>query len=671
MPFSAAGALIVLLVIAMLGQASWSQHQRALCIIDDASSAALLTSAACIQNDLRHAARYATYRAIWEVSKQADAYGNDESRKQTLEWLATRYFMEQATKLENLYNQHDLRIELEVPSSSAWRLLDLKQAEDGYARAEAKLPIGTCVKISSWDNNFVLNLPCENFGTFIDSRYFLLQERMRAFIDGLGSVNTSWAIMEYISAWVGAWLKGEVDMNSSRSRAFFEIAWAAQEFWTFGSADYVAAAKGLADAAKGAGETNDGMLSELSDATLTVTPLRVAELERMRGYTDLALGALDEASAALGSVREQVKCAKEISEIIENFDNAGSALENIQRALEGAAFEVTRTRTCVLESSQRFNELVDFTAKAGEQNVVLAAVHEGLCTRPREDCPSSQEQVAWGVEGIDTKLIELQDAIAQAEGEENFGRLAESLKNLQELTDATVESLLAEPIPKRWVEFNSYAEPCSYEGAPPEPTKEVAPIYIDGPQDGTIGATVKVIEGVRSNIDKMEGLSERVEPSPIELEDVNIDEALRQKLELDNSELFGVDREQLYELLPPPPIQAQPGLSVFHEFSIKDVMYRREDPAGWFGLPGPTPIPLWFIGVTLWWAQWDVTLELEEGAVEEIFDFDNPTLPIAREVFGKGVIAHKPLAYRHGVPNEPFNFRLVIISLRPFSILSD
>lgn len=131
---------------------------------------------------------------------------------------------------------------------------------------------------------------------------------------------------------------------------------------------------------------------------------------------------------------------------------------------------------------------------------------------------------------------------------------------------------------------------------------------------------------------------------------------------------FSTDREQLYELLPPPPIQSQPGLSVFHDFSIKEVRYGREDPAGWFGSSSPTPIPLWFIGVTLWWAQWDITLELEDGAIEEVFDFDNPTLPLTHEAMGEEFITHKPLAHRREVSRNTFNFRLVIISLRSFSI---
>ncbi len=69
-----------------------------------------------------------------------------------------------------------------------------------------------------------------------------------------------------------------------------------------------------------------------------------------------------------------------------------------------------------------------------------------------------------------------------------------------------------------------------------------------------------------------------------------------------------------------------------------------------------------------WWAQWDITLEHEDGIIEEIFDFDNPTLPLTHEAMGEEFIAHKPLAYRHEVSNNMFNVRLVIISLKPFSI---
>jgi len=290
----------------------------------------------------------------------------------------------------------------------------------------------------------------------------------------------------------------------------------------------------------------------------------------------------------------------------------------------------------------------------------------------REDYPSPREQVAWGIREALAKLDNLEMIISafarEVSADNTIAELEDLMIDLLDEITSSVQGLLAEPAPKRWVEYTSYAEPGSYEEEPPESVGEIAPVYIDGEGDGTIGALKIILQNARNNLNEMKGLARRAEPALDEIKSVEIDEALRQKLELNAGDFSSINREQLYELLPPPPIRSQPGLSVFHDFSIKKVRYRRDDPAGWFGSLTPTPIPLWFIGVTLWWAQWDITLELEDGTIEEIFDFDNPTLPLTHEAMGEEFIAHKPLAYRREVSSNTFNVRLVIISLRPFSI---
>lgn len=672
MPFSAAGIIIVMLVVVMLGQAAWSRHRLSLNAVDDSSSSALLTIATSVQNDLRAAARHAIYRALWKVSSDADNFDDDSVRKYAIEWLATRYFAARATAMKNAYNQHDARVQLELPDSSAWPILNLEETENGYALARVRLPEGTRVRVSSWDNNLSLELPCENLEVFIDSRYFLLQERMRAFISGLGSVNTNWAIMEYVSAWAGAWLSGNVKLSVSRSKAFFELAWAAHELDTFGSADYAAAVIGLTNAAAGVNETKEDILSDLSSTILTVSPVRAADVDAMRGYMDRALEALTEASGALTEAKEHVQSANDdISQIRENMDNIDQVLENVRMELGDVVASISQARGHVSEVDQQFEQLIDFTARLAGQNVTMRTLHESFVRRMREDYPSPREQVTWGVRGTVAKLDDLKtdiSAFAQEVGADNTAAGLEDLADLLDEITSSLRGLLAEPAPKRWIEFTSYAEPGSYEGEPPGPAEEMLPVYIDGEGDGTIGVLEIILRNVKINLDKMKRLAGRVEPAPREIKSVEIDEALRQKLGLNAVNFSGIDREQLYELLPPPPIQSKPGLSVFHDSSVKEVRYKREDPAGWFGSPTPTPIPLWFIGTTLWWAQWDITLELEDRVIEKIFDFDNPTLPLTHKTMGEEFITHKPLAYRREVPSNIFNVRLVIISLRPFNM---
>jgi len=673
MPFSVAAFVIVMLVVAMVGQGVELKHQRSLNTVDDASSSALLTIAISVQNDLRAAARYAVYDALWDVSKDADSYVSDEARELAIENLSAKYFAQRVAALPNTYAKHDARIELEFGNPNAQLIFNLREGNDGYPLADVRLPNGTRVKISSWDNSLMLELPCENLETSIDSRYFLLQERMRTFISGLGSVSTNWATMEYVSAWAGAWLSGNVKLNVSRSKAFFELAWTAHELGIFGSTDYAAAAIGLTSATAEMNETSEDILSDLSSTTLIASPVRTVDVDVMCRYIDGALEALAEASNALAEAKEHVKLANDsLAQLHENMDNANSALENTQTMLVDAVVSVTQARNHVLEVGQYFEQLIDFTTRSAGQNVIMRALHESLVTRMREDYPSLQEQVTWGIMSTSAKLKDLKTNIStfsQEVGIDNaFAGLENCMKNLLDEITSSTQELLAEPAPKRWVKFTSYAEPGSYKGEPPDPVDEMAPVYIDGKEDGTIGALKIILKNARNNLDEMKRLAGSFEPALDKIKSIEIDEALRQKLELKGWNFSDIDREKIYEILPPPPIQSQPGLSVFHDFNINEVRYGREDPAGWFGSPTPTPIPLWFIGVTLWWAQWDISLELEDEAVEEIFDFDNPTLPLTYEVMGGEFITHKPLAYRHEIPSNKFNFRLVIISLKPFSI---
>jgi hypothetical protein len=355
-----------------------------------------------------------------------------------------------------------------------------------------------------------------------------------------------------------------------------------------------------------------------------------------------------------------------------NAENT-AIIENARTELEAAVTAISQSKKRVRDARQQFDQLVEFTAQAAGSDVVMAAIHDSITRRTiRDDYPSLQEQVAWGASGAENKISEL-GAMTQTQLQRvsagNISLIQNSISGFCNQAETLIQSLLSEPSPKRLVEFDSYAEPGAG-GSSAEPTRNTAPVYIDGERDGTIGAVRVVLQNTKANLEKMRTLSEMTEPSPSELQDVEIDEGFKQKLGADTRGFLGIDREKLYEILPPAPIRDQPGLSVFHNFEISRVSYKREDPAGrLFGQNAPpTPIPLWFIGVTLWWAQWDINIELEGNPVEEIFDFENPTLPRTHEFLGGVAGVHKPLAYRYEVPTRTFNFRLVLISLRPFSI---
>lgn len=658
MPFTAAGALIVLIVLGVISHAAWSRHQRSLGTVDDISDSALLATAAGIQSDIKAAMKYSVYRALWEVSKQADSY-NDGARENAIEQLATAYFAERLAEIGPAYARYDARVELDVSNSSAWPRINLEEVEGGYALARLGPPEGVCLRLRSYDGSLSLVLPLENIEVFIDSRYFLLQERMGEFVERRGDICTWWGIMEYLTAWGGAWLNGNVELSSSRSRAFFETAWAIHEINTFGSSDYWAAAKGLIDAV-GGGEAN-GLLTELNNRTILVTPVCVVDMDSMRGYIDRALGAIEGAKASLEETKRCVRLARNAAaRLSENTENSGGVLENVWKLLGNAVENVAKARDEISDVGEQFNQLLEFITSLAPNNVMMGALYQSITSQVSDaSYPSLKEQVRWGIEGTLAKLLQLGQVITNTLAGLDASGLEASLNWLFEQVTTSTEALLSEPSPLRWVTFESYRED------PPQRIEERAPVYIDDNSGGTIGVLGLVLEEARGNLNEMKQLSQQYEQVPAELQEFDIDEELSSRLGKSPPE-FSIGRENFYELLPPSPINPSPGLSVFHKFDVRNLTYAREDPAGRIGLPTATPIPLWFIGVTLWWGQWETTFDLEPGATEDIFDFDNPTLP---RLHGTDYF-HQPLAYRWEMLKEPFSIRVVVISLRPFTISS-
>lgn len=203
--------------------------------------------------------------------------------------------------------------------------------------------------------------------------------------------------------------------------------------------------------------------------------------------------------------------------------------------------------------------------------------------------------------------------------------------------------------------------------------KRSAEKYVIYPGKGTIGGLERVLENAKSHLELFEDLNKELKKQKEELKKLEIDKDLREKLKKNLCFQFpdNLTREEFYELSPPTPLKSDPGLSVYHEVEVESVEYKREDPAGLVhGSAPPTPIYLWFIGVTLYWAQWNVGLELKEPILEEIFDYKNQTIPKPIVEGSKNYI-HKPLPYRREFPKTEFNFRLIVVGLRPFIISAD
>ena len=653
MPFSAAGAVVVMLVLAMVGHAAWSRHQRALGTVDEIAGQTLLTAAASVQADLRRLARYAVYNALWDVGKRAGNYESGAARELAIERLAAGYFAELASGLLSTYEQHDPRIELKLPN--AWPRFDLQQTSGGYAIAAVELPAQTRIKVSSWDNKFRLILLYENFSVFVDSRYFLLQERGDRFIEGipgLDGVGSTWWAAEYATAWSQA-LAGRVQLSERRSRAFFELAWARHEYDTFGSSDYLATSARLLEV----GGDTVSTLDFGSSAAEIALPVSAAEVETMKNYIDDCIGSLDEAGSELRKVKEYVERA--MSHARENLENL------VRRELNAAIESVWMARACVRGVSQGFEGLLGYLMVKG--NELSDQLYRGL-TEPGGAYPALGQQISVGVEGVGDKLAALESSVSTCLKRvgDNSAPLENLLTEFEVEVEALVQATLATSAPNR-LSVEEYPGPESYVHDPGSEPKlalrEIGVYTIDGPNAG-LGTLRAVLVNAKSDFERMRSLAEIADEARERLGEVDIGEGLKRKL------LYGTgfcpedpqSRERAYEILPPAPIDAKPGISVFHDFRVTDVRYERRDPLGRLDEAAPpTPIPLWFIGLTLYWAQWGVSLEVGDGAVEEIFDFDNPVLLREHSLPSGVVIVHKPLAYRYEMPGRRFSFALVIV----------
>ncbi|KXB01286.1 hypothetical protein AKJ45_03475 [candidate division MSBL1 archaeon SCGC-AAA261F19] len=237
--------------------------------------------------------------------------------------------------------------------------------------------------------------------------------------------------------------------------------------------------------------------------------------------------------------------------------------------------------------------------------------------------------------------------------------------------ETEVKDLMRRPEPNWSTRYEEYPEPDEDPRAPP--TIRTAEKYVIRRGEGTIGGLEMILEGIKAHLVLMFDFSEKFESERHELKGFKIGGDLKEAIgeEIEYQIPLNLSREQSFEVSPPAPVKDEPGISVYHEFEIEEVQYRRKDPAGWLHEQAPpTPVYLWFIGTTLHWAMWDVQIKLRESIIEEVFDYRNQTIP--RPLFegsesGFGYI-HKPLAYRWELKKDKFSFTLVVLSLNSFEI---
>lgn len=237
-PFSAAGAIIVVVIIAVVAQTELFQHQESLAIASDSSLSFLFTTAAEIHSDLQLIAKHAVYQALWEVGKLASDY--PENRLQEIELRATEHFQTLISELE--FSKHDARIELVVFEEAEHPLIKISEAAGGFVHATVSLPEEARIKITAWDSSAEISIPFENVDVLVDSRYFLLARKMGEFVNKKRNIIGLWTALEYSKVLTDLILSKKVALDRSKTKTAFEAAWAIQELETFGSTDYWATA---------------------------------------------------------------------------------------------------------------------------------------------------------------------------------------------------------------------------------------------------------------------------------------------------------------------------------------------------------------------------------------------------------------------------------------------
>lgn len=175
---------------------------------------------------------------------------------------------------------------------------------------------------------------------------------------------------------------------------------------------------------------------------------------------------------------------------------------------------------------------------------------------------------------------------------------------------------------------------------------------------------------LKNQMDRILELSKKIEKVRGKVKEFKLDKKLKEKLNHKPQYTIpeSITREKVYGIAPPKPIRSNPGISVYHDIQIENVVYDRKDPLGLVNKSSPpTPIHLWFINTTLYWAQWRVKIKVESPFSEKIFDYKNQN--VLRPAYERSKIyLHKPLPYKRNFENYNPSFPLIIISLRPFGI---
>lgn len=627
MPFSLVGAVLIVIVLGMVGHSIHVKHNRTTEFIEGGGISELGKLVEEVQSNLKASLGRSVSRALVDVGGESSSYLMKTWRIIAIGAKAGEYFREE---LKRLADSLDNRVELQVPGNP---IVLIAEADNGYIKAMS-LMRGTKLELASWDNSVRAEVELERVETFVYSRYFLLENLMKDFLEKKGDVCATWQLLEYVRGYAEAWVGGKVHLNDSIDEAVFRASWALHEYNSFGSFDYWGTAGSIVDSAK----------EILTGKRVAVSPIKGSDIEEMKNLVEGAIDALEAADSSLEDLLGKISDAR--GSISENLP-----VENVRAILETVRGEAEDARSEVFGIKTKFDKLLEHVARRSAGDAMMKFLHSGLTSRTLSpDLPSPDEQIGWGVDWIYGRVSEIENEIRGVSVNVS-GNIDGVLKKAGDVVGAL----------RRQAEVKAWAKVKSYTKDPPAEVENLVPVYVTESSGGEMGSLKTVLAGLVANLDEMGGLPEKLDAEDIgEIE--WLDEWFREKLD-EVLPVTSIDRENLYRISPPSPVNQDPGISVYNEIDVGEIRHTRGDIFGRLNSPSATPIPLPFLNICLYWGQWETVVELE-GAVEEIFDYENPTIVQPSEI---GYL-HSPLAYRWEMPGENMGINVVVISLRNFTI---
>ncbi len=691
--------------------------------INQKGSSQLSTETISERTDLNNQVKRTLNNSLWKVGKSTVNFESKKSEVRKIEKITEK-------KLENKLSTLSKKTDLNLENSKSKLDIEIEKGENGQPIAHINFPEGTNIKGKTPDNSTRIVLPVENLKTMVTPRFFLLQKRMDEFGKDLNNIERRWKYFEYALAYSQAWLTGKLKFSKKRSEALFQLALATHEIDKFGSTDYPTILRDLTNTsfseiklptqidAKSIKEPlNEKTIQNLSQNMKKSKSLLQTSENKLHKTAKQTRKVTDFSPEKIFS-----KQLEKLSQLEENNPNLKNKFLKIcqktentyafpQQQMKKALQNIQETKRLLKKSRTKFQKGLESIKPSQKTNPTMKQLYNDFT---KEGTPGGIAlQLEEGFESVLENLDDLEKRIKQVQKtlpnptdykkqfpgnfqeklRENKKPTRKILSNAEKQADkifkkyeqdyestkdyiTSLHSKISKEIKKQtkepdsnWSEtFNDYPEPGEEKKNVSE--RKRVEKYVIFRNRGTIGGIEIVLSNARNHLQRIEDVNKKFGKERNRLENFEIDEDLRRVLEEKDSfrNFSKFSREEIYELSPPSPLKSDPNLSVYHEIEIESINFERLDPLGYVSKSAPpTPIYLWFIDTIIYWAQWDVTIEIKEPIVEEIFDYRNQTIP--RPILDNSAkYVHKALPYKQNFDKSKFSFPLIVLSLRNFSI---